>query len=120
MSTQVTSRRATDPRVTRVPWAELSGVRVGLVLWGGLPVLDLARLAAVPSYVAVGALALLVTAASIRMRTTTGLCAAVVGWLLVDGFVEHRYGVLGFDAAHDLTILAVLFVVAMAGTRVTR
>jgi hypothetical protein len=44
VSTHVSSRSTTFPRVVRVPW-------------GGLAVLDLARLAAAPSYVAVGALA---------------------------------------------------------------
>jgi hypothetical protein len=57
VSTHVSSRSTTFPRVVRVPRTELSGVRVGLVSWGGLAVLDLARLAAPPSFVAVGALA---------------------------------------------------------------
>jgi hypothetical protein len=56
VSTHVSSRSTTFPRVVRVPWTELSGVRVGLGLGGGLAVLDPARLAAAPSYVAVGAL----------------------------------------------------------------
>jgi hypothetical protein len=93
---------------------------VGLVLWGGLAVLDLARIVAAPSYLTVGLLAALVAAAAVRMPTATGLGAAVVGWLLVDGVVEHRYGVLGFDAAHDGRVLVVLVGVALVGTRVTR
>jgi hypothetical protein len=95
-------------------------VRVGLVLWGGLAVLDAARLASAPSYAELGALAILVTAASVRMRTTTGLAAALVGWLLVDGFVEHRDGVLGFHAPYDLGVLAVLTTLALTTVRVTR
>jgi hypothetical protein len=120
VSIPVVTRAATDPRVAGAPWAELAGARVGLVLWGGLAVLDLARLAAAPPYAEVGALAILVVLASVRMRATTALCAALVGWLLVDGFVEHRYGVLGFHAADDLGVLAVLTALALAATRVTR
>jgi hypothetical protein len=105
---------------TRVPWTELGGVRVGIVLWGGLAALDLGRMAAAPSYAELGAVALLVTAASVGVGTTTGLCAAVVGWLLVDGFVEHRYGVLGFDAARDVVVLTLLVGLAVAVTGATR
>jgi len=101
---------------TRVPWVDLGGFRVGVVLWGGLAVLDAGRLAAVPSYAELGAVAVLVTAASVGVRTTTGLCAAVVGWLLVDGFVEHGYGMLGFDAVRDTGILTLLVGLALVAT----
>ena len=104
----------------RIPWSDLAGVRVGVVLWGGLAVLDAGRLAAAPPYVELGAVALLVTAASIGMGATTGAAAAFVGWLLVDGFVEHRYGVLGFDAARDLGTLLLLTFLALLSTRVSR
>jgi hypothetical protein len=100
-----------------VPWADLAGVRIGIVLWGGLVLVDLGRLVAAPSYVELGALAALVTAAATGMRTTTGLAAALVGWLLVDGFVEHRYGVLGFDGPRDTTILALFLGLALVATR---
>jgi len=105
---------------TRVPWVDLAGFRVGLVLWGGLGVLDVGRLAAAPSYAELGAVALLVMAASVGMRTTTGICAAVVGWLLVDGFVEHRYGVLGYDTARDTALLVLLVGLALAASGTTR
>jgi hypothetical protein len=104
----------------RIPWSELAGVRVGVVLWGGLGLVDVGRLTAAPSYAELGALAVLVTLASVGMRTRTGMCAAVVGWLLVDGFVEHRYGVLGFDAAHDSAILTLLAGLALLATRAGR
>jgi hypothetical protein len=108
------------PRVAGIPWAELAGVRVGVVLWGGLAALDLARIAALPSYAGLGALAVLVTASSVGMRTRTALAAALTGWLLVDGFVEHRYGALGFDGRHDLAVLTLLTGLALAATRVRR
>jgi hypothetical protein len=94
-------------------------VRVGVVLWGGLAILDVARIAAAPSYVELGAVVLLVTAASIGMRPATGLVSAVVGWSLVDGFVEHRYGILGFDFWRDLGVLALLISLALVATRAT-
>jgi hypothetical protein len=100
-----------------VPWAEIPGVRVGIVLWGGLALVDLTRTAGAPSYVGLGALALLVTAASVGMGTWTALCAAVTGCLLVDGFLEHRYGVLGFDGVHDAAVLALLTGCALVGAR---
>jgi hypothetical protein len=99
---------------------DLAGFRVGVVLWGGLALLDVGRLAAVPSYAELGAVAVLVTAASVGMRTRIGICAAVVGWLLVDGFVEHRYGVLGYNAVHDTAVLTLLVGLALAATRTTR
>jgi hypothetical protein len=105
---------------TRVPWVDLAGFRVGVVLWGGLAVLDVGRLAAAPSYAELGAVALLVTVASVGMPTTTGICAAVVGWLLVDGFVEHRYGVLGYDVARDTALLVFLVGLALAVSGTTR
>ena len=120
VSLHVPSRGATFPRVARVPWAELPGVRVGIVLWGGLALVDLTRIAGAPAYVGLGALALLVTAASVGMGTRTAVCAAATGCLLVDGFLEHRYGVLGFDGVHDVAVLALLLGLALAATRARR
>lgn len=120
MSIHAPSRRTTVPRVAGIPWAELAGVRVGIVLWGGLVALDLARIVALSSYAELGALAVLVAVASVGMRTRTGLAAALTGWLLVDGFVEHHDGVLGFDGLHDLAVLALLTGLALVATRVRR
>jgi hypothetical protein len=108
------------PAPARVPWTELGGVRVGVVLWGGLAALDAGRLTAAPSYAELGAVGLLVTGACVGVGTATGVCAAVVGWLLVDGFVEHRDGVLGFDAARDTVVLILLVGLALAVTGATR
>jgi hypothetical protein len=107
-------------RGSGIPWAELGGVRVGVVLWGGLALLDLAHLASAPSYAALGALALLVTAASVGTGTGTALTAALTGWLLVDGFVEHRFGTLGFDGRRDGPVLALLTLIAVVTARTTR
>jgi hypothetical protein len=114
------TRRDTDTSVEAPAWADLASVRLAVVLWGGLGVVDLCRLAHAPSYVCVAALAMLVAASSWGMRGGTALVTALVGWLLVDGFVEHRYGVLGFDGLPDLARFAVLVGVAVLATRVHR
>jgi hypothetical protein len=120
VSIHLSSRRVTDPRVARLPWAELPGVRVGLVLWGGLAVVDLGRVTAAPSYAVLAALAVLVTVSSVGVRLGTALCVAVVGWLIVNGFVVHSLGVLRFDGTPDTARLALLVALAAAATRVRR
>ncbi|HEX3930201.1 MAG TPA: hypothetical protein VHW64_05825 [Nocardioides sp.] len=120
MSIHASARRDTFPPVSGIPWAELAGVRVGIVLWGGLAVLDLARIAAVSSYAAGAVMVLLVTAASVGAATRAGLGAAGTGWLLIDGFVEHRAGVLGWDGRHDLALLVGMTALALLATRARR
>lgn len=104
------------PAATRVPWSDLAGLRVGVVLWGGLALLDLARLTGAPSYAELGAVAVLVAVASIGASPGTRVGCALVGWLLVDGFVEHRYGVLGFGPA-DPAVIALLLGLALRARR---
>ena len=122
MTTQVPTRRSarstTDTDSLRL--ASVAGVRVAVVLWGGLLLVDLGRLAHAPSYLDLALVALLVAGASLQMRAGTALAAAAVGWLLVDGFVTHRYGVLGYDGTPDLARLALLAGVAVLATRVHR
>ena len=116
MSIHAPSRRQPATRVDRIPWGDLAGVRVGVVLWGGLALVDVGRLAHAPSYVELGAVALLVTAASVGVRTHVAAASALVGWLVVDGFVDHRYGVLGWDGLHDVLRLALVLTLALAAT----
>ena len=119
MSTHVSPRLKTSP-TAEVPWARLASVRVGIVLWGGLLLVDVGRLTAVPPYAELGALALLVAVASLGMRTTTALAAALVGWLVFNGFVVHRLGVLGFDGTPDLARLGLLAGLALTAARARR
>jgi hypothetical protein len=110
------ARTAIDaPSVVRIP-----GGRLAATLWGGLAVVDLATLAHSPAYLDLGLVAVLVGAASLRMRTGTGLANAFIGWLLVDGFVTHRYGELGYAGPPDLARLGLLVAVAVLATRVHR
>lgn len=119
MSTHV-SPQVARARLDQVPWDRLAGARVGVVLWGGLALVDVGRLAAAPAYVELGALALLVVAASVGMRPTTALAAALVAWLVFNGFVVHRLGVLGFDGTPDVARLGLLAGLAMAAARARR
>jgi hypothetical protein len=106
--------------VARIPWAEMAGVRVGIVLWGGLALVDIGRLSHAPSYAELGAIALLVTASSVGMRTSTAFAAALVGWLVVNGFVVHSVGVLGFDGTPDVARIGLLVGLATAASRARR
>jgi hypothetical protein len=110
----------TGTEVDSLRLASLAGIRLAVVLWGGLLLVDLGRMADAPSYLDLAVVALLVAVASLRMRAGTALAAAAVGWLLVDGFVTHRFGVLGYDGAPDLARLALLAGVAVLATRVHR
>jgi hypothetical protein len=112
--------RADVADVARVPWSELAGVRVGIVLWGGLFLVDVGRVTHAPSYAELGAIALLVTASSVGMRAYTALAAAGVGWLVLNGFVVHDFGVLGFDGAPDVARLGLLVGLATAASRARR
>jgi hypothetical protein len=112
--------RSVDVELPGPPLAHVAGVRLAVVFWGGLALVDVGRLVAAPSYAELGALALLVAASSIGMRTRTALSAAVVGWLVMDGFIEHSVGVLGFDGTRDTARLALLTALAMTASRVRR
>jgi hypothetical protein len=115
VSIHAPSRRVVD--VVGVPWADLAGVRVGIVLWGGLALVDVGRATSAPSYAELGAIALLVTASSVGMRAHTALAAALVGWLVVNGFVVHSLGVLGFDGTPDVARLGLLVGLAATASR---
>jgi hypothetical protein len=120
VSIHAPSRRPTSDDVARIPWAELGGVRVGLVLWGGLALVDVGRVTHSPSYTVLGAIAVLVTASSIGMPIPTAVVAAAVGWLVVNGFVVHSVGVLGFDGTPDVVRLGLLVGLATTASRARR
>jgi hypothetical protein len=105
------------PGPVGIPWRELAGVRVGLVLWGGMALAGLGSLSHTPAYAGVGQVAAHVAAASLGTTIRTATAAGLVGWLVVDGFVVHRFGVLGFDGAPDVARLVLLLGLATAATR---
>ena len=100
------------------PIAHLTGIRLGAVLWGGLAVIDVWRPTGAPSYVALGAVAVLAMVSSVGMRTGTAICCAGIAWLVVDGFVVHRAGTLAWTGPADLGRLALLLTLTILATRV--
>jgi hypothetical protein len=99
---------------------ELVGVRLMVVLWGGLAVVDVWRLTGAPSWAALGALAILTMLASVGMGTGTAIASAAVAWLVGDGFVVHRAGVLAWEGVPDLARFTLLLVVANLVSRFSR
>ena len=87
------------------------GGRMFVALWGGLAVVDIAR----PSVGAVstGALVVaLVAGCGVGQRPIAAVAIAGTGWLVINGFVQHRYGVLGFGAT-SWWLLAVVLVAVL-------
>lgn len=68
--------------------------RVFVALWGGLALVDISRPG---GGLLAGTLVVVLTAACAVGQTPVPAAAvAVTGWLVIDGFVQHRYGELGF------------------------
>jgi len=87
------------------------GGRLLVVLWGGMAA---ASLGAVGPSGARAALVLgLIGACALSLPLPGVLAVAGVGWLVLDGFVAHRYGDLAF-AGSDLALVPVVLVVAAA------
>jgi hypothetical protein len=109
------------PRHTRVsaePPAYVPAVRLAVVLWGGLALVDLTRGA--PSYAGLGALVLLVIACSVGMARTTAAAAGLIAWLVATGFVVNHDGTLRYDGPADLARLALLVGMAVLASGVRR
>jgi len=100
--------------------AHLAGVRLAVVLWGGLAVIDVWRASGAPSYAGLGAIALLAMLSSVGMRAGTAMGCAGIAWLVVDGFVVHHAGELGWDGSADVGRLALLVGLSILATRVRR
>jgi len=77
-------------------------------------VLDVARLAGTSSLVQVGAIAALVAGCSYHVGRVVAGCVAAIGWLLLNGFVVHQFGQLGFAGAGDVVRAVLLVAVALA------
>lgn len=92
----------------------LETTRLAVALWGGLAVLDLARLLDAAPLVQVVLIAVLVAGCSRGVRRATALCVAGIGWLLVNGFVMHQFGQFAFVGLGDLGSALLLVTVALA------
>jgi hypothetical protein len=92
---------------------ELSTLRPLVGLWGGLAVLDLCRLLDAAAWAEVCAVAALVAACSVGVGRLVAVSVAAIGWLLLNGFVVHHFGQLGFVGATDLVRGALLLAVGL-------
>jgi hypothetical protein len=96
--------------------------RVFVTLWGGLAVVDVSRSS---GGMLAGTLVVVLTAAcAVGQAPLPAAAVAVTGWLVLDGFVQHRYGELGFAptswALLALVLVAVLGVAVRTGRRADR
>src|SRR4051794_14365293 len=90
------------------------GGRLFVALWGSLALVDVSRLSG--SRVLAGALVVvLVACCGVGQGLPAAAAIAVTGWLVVDGFVQHEYGQLGFGH----TSWAVLAAMAAAALTVS-
>ena len=93
---------------------DLRATRPLLALWGGLAVLDLGRSAGAAPQLQVTAVLALVACCSWGAGKVVATCVAAIGWLLLNGFVVHQWGNLGFAGVGDVVRGALLLVVSLA------
>jgi hypothetical protein len=95
--------------------------RLFVALWGGLALVDVA-LPAGGGHVAGALVVVLVAACEVGQPVLGAAAIAATGWLVINGFVLHRYGELGFGAASWWVLVLVLSIglgVAIGTTRRT-
>src|SRR4051794_1276197 len=100
-----------EPSLPRTVGRSLAG-RLFLALWGGLALVDLSR----PSgshVLAIALVLLLVACCGVGQPLAGAAAIAATGWLVVDGFVQHEYGELGFGNA-SWAVLAVMVAATLA------
>jgi hypothetical protein len=91
--------------------------RVFVALWGGLALVDLGR---PTGSVVSGALVLaLVAACGVHQSWPAAAAIATTGWLVIDGFVQHQYGELGFGPESWAVFALVLSTVLAVAARTT-
>ena len=92
--------------------------RVFVALWGGLALVDVSRPG---GGLLAGTLVVVLTAAcGIGQPPLAATAVAVTGWLVIDGFVQHRYGELGFAPASWWLLALVLAAVLGVAARTAR
>jgi hypothetical protein len=88
------------------------GGRLFVALWGGLALVDLLRPTA-GTFASGVIVAVLVVGCGIGQPRAAALAIAGTGWLVINGFVLHRYGVLGLGPS-SWWPLGVLLVLVLA------
>jgi hypothetical protein len=109
---------ATHQSVSAVVLHGLGG-RMFLALWGGLALVLVGRAIGLGAWLSTGVVVALVGACSLGLQAFASVAVAVTGWLVVDGFVEHRYGQLGFDS-RTLWVLIAALALALTTSSITR
>jgi len=97
----------------RLHLPDLPATRPLLALWGGLAVLDGGRLLGAAPLVEVAAITALVAGCSYGVGRLVAVCVAGIGWLLLNGFVAHQFGQLGFVGLGDVVRAVLLLCVAL-------
>jgi hypothetical protein len=106
-----------EPALLRATGQSLGG-RLFVALWGGLLVVDLTRPA---GGLLTGALiVVLVACCGVGQSLLGAACVAATGWLVINGFVQHQYGQLGFGTTSWWLLGAVLAVVLTVALRTER
>ncbi len=107
-------RRAPDD--PRPPAALVTGIAfaalVGLV--------GVAELLGVPAALVVGGCIVVAAVASWWLTAAAGLVTASIAFLVVDGFVQNRYGNLTWDGTSDAVLLLVLVLACLASSEARR
>ena len=73
------------------------GGRMFIALWGGITLVLGCRALGLAPALTSGAVVVLAGGCCLGQRRAQAVSIAGTGWLVVDGFVAHRYGELGFS-----------------------
>jgi len=98
---------------THLHTLELQATRLLVALWAGLALLDVVRLMGPAPLVQLAAITALVACCSLGVSRAMSVNVAGIGWLLLNGFVVHRYGQLGFVGVGDVARAVLLLGVAL-------
>lgn len=98
---------------------DLPAGRALIALWGGLAAIDATQSLSEPM-VQLGAVTAVVAVCSLGVGRGAACVVAGIGWLLVNGFVVHGFGQLGFVGVGDVLRAVLLLGVALAATELRR
>ena len=108
----------THESVTTVVLHGLGG-RMFVTLWGGLAVVLVCQGIGLTAWQSGAVVVALVGACSLGLPGRSAVFVAVTGWLVVDGFVAHRWGQLGLDTRMVWVLIATL-ATALISSTITR
>jgi hypothetical protein len=116
-----TLENVSHPHVpARLQLLDLQSTRLGIALWGGLALLDLGRSVGAAPLVQVAAVTALVGICSRGVDRVVAACVAGIGWLLLNGFVVHAWGQLGFVGTGDVVRAALVLGAALGVNELAR